>query len=50
MPVSALADLGVVEPSAFADAVHRSVRGGVQEFDVALFYTIQAELWLRAHG
>lgn len=50
LPVSALADMGIVHPSAFADAVRRSVQGGAQEFDVALFYTIQAELWLRAHG
>lgn len=50
LPLSALADLGILCPAAFADAVQRSVRAGVQEFDVALFYTIQAELWLRAHG
>jgi asparagine synthase (glutamine-hydrolysing) len=50
LPISALADLGIVDPEAFAGAIRRSVQGGVQEFDVALFYTIQAELWLRAHG
>ncbi|MHB1223316.1 MAG: asparagine synthetase B family protein [Gemmatimonadaceae bacterium] len=50
LPVSALADLGMVDPAGFADAIRRSVQDGVQEFDVALFYTIQAELWLRAHG
>lgn len=46
----ALSDVGIVEPEAFAAAVKRSLRGGDQEFDVALFYTIQAELWLRSHG
>ncbi len=50
LPMSALADLGIVEPVAFSDAVQRSLQGGVEEFDVALFYTIQTELWLRAHG
>ncbi len=50
LPLSALADLGIVDPVAFSNAVQRSVQGGVEEFDVALFYTIQAELWLRAHG
>lgn len=48
LPLSALADLGIADPSAFADAVRRSSQGGIQEMDVAIFYTLQAELWLRA--
>ena len=43
-----LAELGIVEPSAFRRSVERYLRGE-SAFDVALFQTVQAELWLRAH-
>lgn len=50
LPLSALADLGIAEPSAFAGAVQRSMQRGVQEMDVAIFYTLHTELWLRARS
>jgi len=50
LPLSGLADLGIAEPSAFDQAIHRSLNGGVREMDVAIFYTLQAELWLRARS
>ena len=45
---SALVALGVVDPAALARAVADVERGAGGPHDVALFYTMQAELWLRA--
>ena len=43
-----LAELGLLDPGAFAAAVERYCRGGDAEVGAALFATVQTELWLRA--
>ncbi len=46
---SALVALGIVDGEAFARAARGVARGGGGSFGVAMFYTVQVELWLRAH-
>jgi hypothetical protein len=44
-----LAELGIIDPDQLRKAVSAYERGGVGEFArIALFHTLQAELWLRA--
>jgi asparagine synthetase B (glutamine-hydrolysing) len=50
MPLVALADHGVVNPRAFSKAVERfAAEGPAYPHIEALYCTLQAELWLRAH-
>lgn len=46
---SPLADLGIIDPRALRSAAERARSGAESPHDGALFFTLQAEQWLRGH-